>query len=387
MFDKKDMEYMNLALELASGGRGFTKTNPMVGAVCVKNGRIIGKGWHREYGKAHAEVNALDEAGEDAKGSTLYVTLEPCSHYGKTPPCTERILRSGVKKVVTAMEDPNPKVSGSGNEFLRKNNVEVLNGLLEEKAKSLNLPFIKFITEKIPFTVLKLAMTLDGRIATKTGDSKWITNEKSRKWSHCLRHQCDGVLVGRKTVEADNPSLNTRLEGIKCSDPLKIVTDSYLKLDPESGLKIFSEEMKKNTLFVCVEDCDPSRIEKFFDLGIEVIKVKKDENSRVCLSSLLKELGKRKISSLMIEGGSMIAGSFLNKGLIDQIAFFYGSKIVACSKAFEGISGNGPEKMADAVKIINTKLSSFDDDILVEGRADAEAGLYKECLWPVFYLS
>ncbi|MDY0133328.1 MAG: bifunctional diaminohydroxyphosphoribosylaminopyrimidine deaminase/5-amino-6-(5-phosphoribosylamino)uracil reductase RibD [Desulforegulaceae bacterium] len=385
MFDKKDIEYMNLALELASRGRGFTKTNPMVGAVCVKNGDIIGQGFHEEYGKAHAEVNALDQAGKNAEGSTLYVTLEPCSHYGKTPPCTEKILKSRVKKVVTAIEDPNPKVSGSGNAFLRQNNVEVLNGLLQEKARALNLPFIKFITEKTPYTVLKLAMTLDGRIATKTGDSKWITNEKSRRWSHFLRHQCQAVLVGRNTVEADNPSLNTRIKEIKSSDPLKIVTDSNLKLDPESGLKIFSDEMKKNTLFACVEDCDPLRIKKFNDFGVEVIKVKKDKNSHVCLSSLLIELGKRKISSLMVEGGSMIAGSFLNNNLVDQIAFFYGSKIIGCSKSFEGISGNGPEKMSDAIKVQNTKLSKFDDDILIEGRTDSKSGVYKNLLWPVFY--
>jgi diaminohydroxyphosphoribosylaminopyrimidine deaminase/5-amino-6-(5-phosphoribosylamino)uracil reductase len=385
MFDKKDEQYMSLALDLASKGRGFTKTNPMVGAVCVKNGEIIGKGYHKEYGKAHAEVNALDAAGENAKDSTLYVTLEPCSHYGKTPPCTEKILKSRVKKVVTAMEDPNPKVNGGGNAFLRANGVEVVTGVLEEKARALNLPFIKFITQKIPYTVLKLAMTLDGRIATKTGDSKWITNEKSREWSHCLRHQCEAVLVGRKTVEADNPSLNTRLEGLRCSDPLKIVTDSYLSLDLESGFKVFSENMKKNTIVACVKDCDPVRIEKFKNSGIEIIQVEKDKNSRVDLSSLLIELGKRNISSLMIEGGSLVAGSFLNAGLVDQIAFFYGSKIIGCSNAFEGISGNGPEKMSDALKIISTKVSAFEDDILIEGRTDSDLGLYKKLLWPVFY--
>lgn len=384
MSEKKDTEYMSLALELASKGRGFTKTNPMVGAVCVKNGKIVGKGYHQEYGRAHAEVNALDDAGIEAKDSTLYVTLEPCSHYGKTPPCTEKILKSGVKKVVTAMEDPNPKVNGGGNAFLRAKGVEVVTGVLEEKAKALNLPFIKYITEKIPYTVLKIAMTLDGRIATKTGDSKWITNEKARKWSHCLRQQCDAVLVGRKTVEADNPSLNTRLEGIKCSDPLKIITDSYLNLDPESDLKIFSDEMKKNTVVACIKDCDPLRIDKFKNCGIEIIQVDKDENSRVDLSSLLAELGKRKISSLMVEGGAMIAGSFLNKGLVDQVAFFYGSKIIACSDAFEGISGSGPEKMADALKVVTTKISAFDDDILIEGRTDSDSGYYKDLLWPVF---
>ncbi|MDY0362769.1 MAG: bifunctional diaminohydroxyphosphoribosylaminopyrimidine deaminase/5-amino-6-(5-phosphoribosylamino)uracil reductase RibD [Desulforegulaceae bacterium] len=385
MFDKKDEQYMSLALDLASKGRGFTKTNPMVGAVCVKNGEIIGKGYHKEYGKAHAEVNALDDAGENAKDSTLYVTLEPCSHYGKTPPCTEKILKSRVKKVVTAMEDPNPKVNGGGNAFLRANGVEVVTGVLEEKARALNLPFIKFITQKIPYTVLKLAMTLDGRIATKTGDSKWITNERSREWSHCLRQQCEAVLVGRKTVEADDPSLNTRLEGLRCSDPLKIVTDSYLSLDLESGFKIFSENMKKNTIVACVKDCDPVRIEKFKNSGIEIIQVEKDKNSRVDLSSLLIELGKRNISSLMIEGGSLVAGSFLNAGLVDQIAFFYGSKIIGCSNAFEGISGNGPEKMSDALKIISTKVSAFEDDILIEGRTDSDLGLYKKLLWPVFY--
>ncbi|MGM0417995.1 MAG: bifunctional diaminohydroxyphosphoribosylaminopyrimidine deaminase/5-amino-6-(5-phosphoribosylamino)uracil reductase RibD [Thermodesulfobacteriota bacterium] len=385
MFNDADYKYMNLALDLAAKGRGFTKTNPLVGAVCAKNGEIKGRGYHEKYGQAHAEVNAIDDAGENAKGATLYVTLEPCNHSGKTPPCTEKIIKSGIKKVVVAMDDPNPGVNGGGNSYLRQNKIEVVSGLLEEKARALNLPFIKYITKKIPYTVLKLAMTLDGKTATRTGDSKWITNEKSRHWVHCLRHQSDAILVGRKTAQADNPSLNARIPGVITSDPLKIITDSHLNLDPDSGLKIFSGEMKDNTIIACCENADPKRVKKFEDKGIKLIQVAQGADSRIDLSDLLKELGKNKISSLMIEGGSMIAGSFLNSDLADQIAFFYGAKIIGCTDSYKAVNGRGPEKLKDCINIFNTKISEFDNDILVEGRAKINHDKTDELLWPVFY--
>ena len=376
---------MELALELAGRGAGFSSPNPMVGAVCVKNEKIIGKGFHECFGGPHAEVNALNDAGKDAEGSTLYVTLEPCNHQGKTPPCTKKILESRVKKVVVAMDDPNPQVQGGGNDFLRSQGVEVVTGVLEEKSKALNLPFIKHITRKKPYTILKLAMTLDGKIATRTGHSKWITNEKSRNWAHRLRHQSDAVLVGRNTVSADNPSLTARLGSENSSNPLRVVLDSYLKLDPDSGLNIFSDKEKERTLIVCCADADPEKIKKVENTGPRVIKIEKDQNNRVDFEKMLIKLGKLKISSLMIEGGAVVAGSVLNKGLVDQIAFFYGPKILACSRAFDAVSGEGPEKMDDAVKAVKTKTSLFDNDILVESRIESGWNYNKELIWPVLY--
>lgn len=379
-----DVKYMEEALQLASSARGFTKTNPVVGAVCVKNGVVVGKGCHERYGQAHAEVNALNAAGENAKGSTLYVTLEPCNHFGKTPPCTRKILECGVKKVVVAMDDPNPGVEGGGNSFLVKNGVEVETGILNEKAVALNLPFIKYITEKTPYTVLKIAMTLDGKIATKTGDSKWITNEKSRHWVHNLRHQCDAILVGRKTVESDNPSLTARLKNQETSDPVRIILDSKLSLNPKSGLTVFDNKMKNKTKIACCDFVDKNRLSLFKDNGIDVIIVPPDENMQVDISALMYELGKLKISSLMIEGGSVVAGSFLNKSLIDQAAFFYGPKLLACDNSFGALKGNGPEKMKDALEFTNIRTSMFDNDVLIEGRSSQGWNYNRNLLWPVF---
>lgn len=378
-----DLKFMELALELASKGRGFTSPNPMVGAVCVKNGDIIGRGWHKKYGGPHAEVHALNDAGEDAVGSTLYVTLEPCNHTGKTPPCTKKILDSGVKKVVVAMEDPNPIVNGGGNSFLRSKGVEVVTGVLEERAKALNLPFIKSMICKKPYTVLKLAMTLDGKIATKTGDSKWITNEISRHWVHELRHQSDAILVGRKTVEADNPSLTTRLEKDNGSNPARVILDSSLSLYDKKDLNIFSGESR--TIIACKKGCDENKVLLLKDKNIEVLEVESEENGMLDFDDLLSGLGKMKISSLMIEGGSMVAGSFLNKGLVDQVAFFYGPKILACKESRNAISGSGPDKMENALMIRHPKTRLFKDDILIESRTDSGWDYDKELIWPVLY--
>ncbi|PID78073.1 MAG: riboflavin biosynthesis protein RibD [Deltaproteobacteria bacterium] len=377
--------FMKEALSLASKGRGFTASNPLVGAVCVKDGQITGRGFHEKYGSHHAEVNAINDAGKNALGSDLYVTLEPCNHHGKTPPCTEKILESGIKRVFCAMEDPNPGVNGGGNEFLRSRGIVVKTGLLEKEAIALNLPFIKYITQKKPYTILKLAMTLDGRIATRTGDSKWITNSKSRLWSHNLRHQCDAVLVGRGTVEADDPSLTARIEGKTASEPLRIIADSRLSLYGMKNLKIFSEKMKSKTMTACCKSAPDERKSEFEKMGVDIIELPENKNSMVDMKSLLSKLGKMGISSLMIEGGSAIAGSFLNNGLVDQIAFFYGPEIIACSKSYSGVSGDGPEKLADAVKIKNIKTLLFDNDVLVQGRVSGSFFHNSGLLWPVFY--
>lgn len=378
-----DLKYMELALKLAVKGHGFTSPNPVVGAVCVRDGDIVGKGYHQKYGGAHAEVNALDQAGGKAKGSTLYVTLEPCNHHGKTPPCTKKILDCGVKKVVVAMEDPNPVVDGTGNDFLRSKGVEVVTGVMEDEAKAINLPFIKYITKKIPYTILKLAMTLDGKIATKTGDSKWITNPNSRAWVHKLRHQADAILVGRGTVEGDDPSLSARLGDDSGISPIRVILDSSLSLNPKLDLKIFNDDLKEQTIIACCADADPAIAKNIEDIGLEVIKVPRGIDNRVDFSKLLEELGKRKISSLMIEGGAEVAGSALNNSLIDQAALFYAPKILACKDSFDGIKGSGPQMMADAINVLNPKTSLFAGDILVEGRIDSGWKYNQGLIWPV----
>jgi diaminohydroxyphosphoribosylaminopyrimidine deaminase/5-amino-6-(5-phosphoribosylamino)uracil reductase len=359
-----DRHYMKIALELAARGKGYTSPNPMVGAVVVKDGQIVGKGWHEKVGGPHAEVNAIDDAGEQTAGSTIYVTLEPCNHQGRTPPCTGKILSAGIKHVVMAMKDPNPDVSGGGADFLIQNGVTVKSGVLEADAQRLNECFIKYISTKRPFVTLKSAATLDGRIAARTGDSKWVTGEASRKYVHALRHEMDAIMVGVNTVKADNPSLTTRLDDKKGVDPIRIVLDSKLSI-PENS-KLLQIPSGSDTLIITGNSEVSSRRLAIEKAGVKVIDAAL-KNGRIDLGALMIQLGEMGITSLLIEGGAQVAASALQARIVDKINFFYAPKILGGDDGFPMCSGTGPELMADSIPVRNMTVRQFDNDIMVEG--------------------
>lgn len=360
----KDIDYMKLALDLAAKGRGRTSPNPMVGAVIVKDGEIVGQGYHHAAGKPHAEVNALQDAAAKAEGATVYVTLEPCSHYGRTPPCTEALIEAGVSRVVAAMKDPNPKVAGRGLKELAEAGIRVESGLLEEKARRLNEAFIKYITTEHPFVVLKNAMTLDGKIATKTGDSKWISGEESRRYVHRLRDEVDGILVGIGTVLSDNPRLTTRLPEQDGQDPIRIVLDSGLEIPLDSNL--VTQESEAKTVVAAAETADEAKAAKLEEAGVEVLFLPA-EQKKIDLDSLLVELGRMGIMSLLVEGGSRINTSFLFEQLVDKVVYFIAPKIIGGSKAVQAVTGQGVNKIVNGIKVEDYELSTIGNDILIVG--------------------
>jgi len=365
--------FMKTALELAARGSGYTSPNPMVGAVVVKDGEIVGKGWHENVGGPHAEVNALNDAGALAHGSVLFVTLEPCNHQGRTPPCTEKIIDAGVKHVVMAMTDPNPDVSGGGADFLIKNNISVEAGVCENQARKLNESFIKYVQTKKPFVTLKCAATLDGRIATRTGDSKWITGEKSRRYVHEMRHSMDAIMVGVNTVNTDNPSLTARLEGKKCIDPTRIILDSKLSVSKDS--KILQIQSPSDTIIVTGNSRQTEsqnefekkkKLDRFEGLGV-IILTTDLKDDRIDLTTLMPRLGQIGITSLLIEGGARVAASALQAGIVDKLCFFYAPKILAGDDGVPICSGTGPELMANSIPVADITVHRFDDDIMIEG--------------------
>lgn len=359
-----DIQFMKRALELAKKGSGFTNPNPLVGAVIVKDGRIIGEGYHEVYGSHHAEVNAFRNAKEDVNGATMYVTLEPCSHYGKTPPCANVIVERGIKKVVVGLNDPNPLVAGKGIQILRDNGIEVITGVLEEEGKKLNEIFLKYITKGLPFCILKTAMTLDGKIAAYTGDSKWITNETSRRFVHQLRHRVSGIMVGIGTIFADDPLLNTRLEDAEGSDPIRIIVDSSGKIPLDA--KVLNIESKANTIIAAAELISRDKIKALEDMGAEVI-ITPLKNNQVDLVYLMKVLGHRKIDSVLLEGGSELNYSALEEGIVDKVNSFISPKIIGGREAKTPVGGKGKELMKDAILLKDVEIHSFGNDIMIEG--------------------
>ena len=347
-FHVKDEQYMRMALSLARKGLGGTSPNPMVGAVLVKAGKIVGKGYHKKAGGPHAEVAALSDAKEEAKGSVLYVNLEPCVHLGKTPPCADALIEAGIKKVVVSMLDPNPLVNGKGVQKLRKAGIDVKVGLLEEEAKRLNEAFIVSMERKRPFFTLKAALSLDGKIATKTCDSKWISNEESRKYTDNLRAVADGILVGINTVIADNPMLIPKIVRPK-KIPVRIVLDSKLRIPLACDMVKTSE--KYPTWIFTGEDSRADKEAKLKSMGIDVIRVPKDENGRVSLKHVCDELYKRGIMDVIVEGGGEVNSALLKEGLIDKIFFFYGSILIGGKGAFNLIGGKGIDFLKDAYRI------------------------------------
>jgi diaminohydroxyphosphoribosylaminopyrimidine deaminase/5-amino-6-(5-phosphoribosylamino)uracil reductase len=359
-----DTFYMKMALDLAELGRGHTSPNPMVGAVVVSGRGVLGKGWHARAGKPHAEVNALDDAGDHARGATLYVTLEPCNHTGRTPPCTERILSAGIHRVVIAANDPNPGVTGGGAHYLSGRGIEITTGVCEEAALRQNEAFFKFIRTGRPFVILKAAATLDGRIASRTGDSKWITGPSSRRYVHELRHGSDAIMVGVQTVAADNPSLTTRLGDRAGSDPHRVILDTRLSV-PEDA-KVLQIGSASDTFIVFNAAADPDKPKRLADRGIKLIEAPL-KGDLLDLGAVLDSLGRRQITSLLIEGGSRVMGSAIRERIADKVHFFYAPKILGGDDGIPICSGPGPERIGGCVALDETEVRQFDGDVLITG--------------------
>lgn len=360
----QDKQYMQMALELAAKARGRTSPNPMVGAVIVKNGEIVGKGFHAKAGSAHAEVVALAEAGEQARGATIYVTLEPCCHYGKTGPCTEALIKAGVKKVVVAMTDPNPLVAGKGIAKLKNAGIEVECPVLEQEAKRLNEVFIKYITSRKPFVVLKAATSLDGKIATATGESKWITGQLAREYGHRLRDSYDAIIVGVNTVISDDPSLTARLPEGRGKDPIRIILDSAARTP--TAAKVLTQLSAAHTIVATTEAAPAERRASLMAAGAEVIVVP-GNSSRVDLVKLMEMLGEKQITSVLIEGGGMVNGSALGGGIVDKVAWFMATKIIGGDGAPGPVRGPGIEYLKDAPQLLDVSIETLDKDILITG--------------------
>jgi diaminohydroxyphosphoribosylaminopyrimidine deaminase / 5-amino-6-(5-phosphoribosylamino)uracil reductase len=356
--------FMAEALRLAKKGWGFTSPNPMVGAVIVKDNRIVGRGYHQAYGGPHAEVNAIRTAGQKSQGAILYVTLEPCNHTGKTPPCTQAILAAGIRKVIVAMQDPNPNVSGKGNQYLTQNGIEVISGINEIEARQLNESYIKFVTCNRPFVTIKCAATLDGRIATSTGDSKWISGSLSRNYVHYLRHGADAIMVGIETIRKDNPSLTTRIDHMKGVDPTRIILDTHLSIPLDT--KVLTLASSAQTWVVCGKDADRAKKAAIIQKGAKVIE-SDYRQGRIDLSRLVVQLAQKKIASILIEGGGQVIGAALAAGIVDKLCFFYAPKILGGDDGIPICNGVGPQMMADSMKVQRISVHRFDDDVMIEG--------------------
>ena len=354
--------FMRMALSLARKGAGKTNPNPMVGAVVVKEGVVLGNGYHKRAGGPHAEINALKEAGERAKGADIYITLEPCCHYGKTPPCYKALISKGIARAFIGMEDPNPVVSGEGIKLLRAGGVEVEVGILKDKCSELNEAYIKYITTSTPFVTLKLAATLDGKIATFSGESKWITNETSRKKVHKMRGSLDGIMVGVGTVIRDDPQLTNRFPGGK--NPHRIVIDSELRIPLNA--KILKKSKDVRVLIVTTYKAPLKKVEKLRRLGANLIFLPLLEDG-VDLQSLMVELGKLQMVSLLIEGGARLATSSMRRGVVDKLSIFFAPKILGGLKSVPMFLDLGIDSLDDAILMEQMKLQKIGGDILVEG--------------------
>ena len=353
-----------MALDLAVKGRGYTSPNPLVGAVVINNGVVVGKGFHEAVGQNHAEVNALNDAGDRAKGATLYVTLEPCNHFGRTPPCTQRVIEAGIKRVVVAMQDPNTAVKGGGNDYLRDHGIEVTEGVGEKRARKINEAFIKYTQTQRPFVILKCAATLDGRIAARTGDAKWITGERSREYVHHLRHAADAIMVGIGTVKADDPSLTTRLKDVRTKDPLRIILDTKLSID--TNAKVLQLKSEASAIIVADNSASAAKKWRIEQQGAQVISVGlKDE--RIDLNALMDRLGAMGVTSLLIEGGSRVIASAMTAGVVDKIIFFYAPKILGGDDGIPICKGPGPDLISDCIRVDDITTRQFGNDVMIEG--------------------
>ena len=358
-----DSTYMQMALALAEKGAGYVSPNPLVGAVVVKDGTVVGTGYHQAVGGPHAEVNAIDNAGGDARGATIYVTLEPCNHHGRTPPCTHKILEAEIRRVVVAMEDPNPHVTGGGSAFLRSRGVEVETGLLEPLARRLNESFIKFTRTGRPFVTLKMAATLDGWIATHTGDARWVSGSTARDMVHRLRNAVDAIIVGVGTVLADDPSLTTRLEEAGGADPIRVIVDSGLRMPVTARLLGLSSTA--DTVVVCGRDAAASKKEALRNSGAHLLEAPL-KAGWVDLDAMVTLLGERGITSLLMEGGARLAASAIRDDIVDKVLFFYAPKILG-GEGVPMFAGQGPDLMGESLTLQDVAMTPVGEDILVSG--------------------
>lgn len=362
-----DEKYMRLAMQLAGNAIGRTSPNPLVGAVIVKDNRVVGCGWHRKAGTPHAEVHALNQAGELAQGADVYVTLEPCAHYGKTPPCAKALVEAKVKNVYGGLLDVNPKVAGKGFKILEDAGIHVEYGFLQDELRKQNEVFFKWIEHKKPFIVLKAAMTLDGKIATAIGQSKWITNETSRAYGYKLRDIYDGIMVGINTVIEDNPMLTARVDGGK--NPIRIVVDSSLKIDINANVV---QDKSAKTIVATTDKADKDKILKLQAQDVDVIVVDKDENDKVDIEKLLDILGQQNICSILVEGGATLSGSFVARKLVDKVYFFIAPKIVGGKEAKTPVAGTGILNLQEALALKDIQIEKLEEDILIIGRVDKD---------------
>jgi len=353
--------WMRRALHLAEKGRGRTSPNPMVGAVLVKRGNVVGEGYHARAGEPHAEIVAIKNAGEKAKGATLYLNLEPCTHYGKTPPCAPAVIEAGVRKVVIGIEDPNPLVKGRGVARLKQAGLDVKVGILEKECHRLNEAFCKYIVQHEPFIILKMAATLDGKLATRNGESQWITGETSRRFVHRLRDQVDGVVVGIGTVLKDDPMLTARIRGGR--NPYRIVFDSRLRI-PENAKVVDLSPSK--TIVATTEMASRDKIERLRKKGVQIL-ISDSKSGKVDLKASLLKLGEMGMMSLLVEGGSQINGSFLDQGLIDKIFLFLSPRLIGDPLAPGIFSGEGVLHLRETFSITELRTRRMGEDILIEG--------------------
>ena len=356
-----DQNYMLQAIQLAKQGEGWTNPNPMVGAVIVKNGRIIGKGYHKKCGELHAERNAIASLTESAEGATIYVTLEPCCHYGKTPPCTEAIIEQKIKRVVIGSRDPNPKVSGKGIKMLQEAGIEVIEDFMREECDRLNPVFFHYITTKTPYVVMKYAMTLDGKIATKTGASKWITGEAARAEVQHMRHRYMGIMAGIGTVLADDPMLNVRVEGWK--SPIRILCDSGLRIPLDGQIVKSAGKYRTIVAYADSENTEAKR-KRLHEMGVETICCP-DENNQVDLKKLMKYLGDEGIDSILLEGGGTLNDSALRAGIVQEVQAFIAPKLFGGMNSKTPVEGIGVRFPSEAVKLKCTDICQIGEDIRI----------------------
>ncbi|MGN1085782.1 MAG: bifunctional diaminohydroxyphosphoribosylaminopyrimidine deaminase/5-amino-6-(5-phosphoribosylamino)uracil reductase RibD [Porcipelethomonas sp.] len=352
-------EYMKIALDEAVKGMGFTSPNPMVGAVIVRDGRIISRDYHHRCGEFHAERNAINNCKEDMHGAEIYVTLEPCCHYGKTPPCTEAIIQSGIKKVYYGSDDPNPLVAGKGAEILRNHGIEVESGILKAECDAVNDVFFHYITHKTPFVVMKYAMTADGKIACYNGESKWITGEEARQNVQKSRLRYSAIMVGVGTVLADDPQLTCRLENGR--NPVRIICDSRLRTPLDSN--IVKTALEVPTIIACLETVENG--EEYEKKGVKLLRVG-EKDGHIDLAELMKKLGELKIDSILLEGGAQLNYSALQAGIVNKVQAYISPKIFGGKTAPSPVGSEGVSSPAEGFMLKNPRISSFGEDFLIE---------------------
>jgi diaminohydroxyphosphoribosylaminopyrimidine deaminase/5-amino-6-(5-phosphoribosylamino)uracil reductase len=364
----EDEIFMEKALILARRGSGKTSPNPMVGALLVKGGKILGKGYHRRYGGPHAELSALRNAKDDVKGASMYVTLEPCCHHGWTPPCVDAIIGAGINRVVIGTADPNPRVNGKGIQILRDHGIQVKVGVLGERCRMLNEAYFKHIQTGIPFVTLKFAQSLDGRIATKTGHSQWISSPGTLRLAHKLRSIHDGVLVGIGTSLTDDPSLTVRL--VKGRNPQRIIVDSRLRIALTA--KVLNDEEVERTIIVATEGASRKKAQRLRNLGAEVLWAAKNQRGAVDMTDLLKQLGRMGITSVLVEGGAKVITSLIREGLADKIVLVVAPKLIG--EGIEAVGNLGIHDLSEALRVSRMKMRRIGDDIVIEGYLEIGRG-------------